>query len=133
MKRYLIVAMCLSLLVATFAGMTRLATAYFDAFDSRYPDAIVVSAGEYDFTRLRDGDVIRQGTYQTADPLATVKRWYMARLEIAPASDMNLSGDCVWLVGSKLVVRLERTVSVLLCPVHAGTRVVVNERVGLAP
>ncbi len=133
MKRRILVAVGVSLLIAAFAGVTRLANTYVNEFLSRYPGVVIVAEGGYDFTGLRDGDILRQGTYQTGDALPTVKRWYMARLQIAPASDMNLNGDCVWLTGSKLVVRLVRTVSVLLCPVPAGTRVVVTERVDVRP
>lgn len=133
MRRYLVWAMGLSLLAATFAGVTRLANTYVEEFLSRYPGAVVVSEARYDLASLRDGDFVRQGTYQTADQLTTVKRWYMARLQIAPASDLNLSGDCVWLSGSKLVARIVHSVSVLLCPLPPGTRVVVTERVDLWP
>jgi hypothetical protein len=115
--------------VATLVGLYLVASAGLDNVLGRYPGSVRIANDDIDFHTLDKGAVRRQGTYQTADELPLVRRWYAARFHIAPASDqaMIASDGCAWLSQSKLVFRFQFTVSVLLCPVPAGTRVVVNE------
>jgi hypothetical protein len=99
----------------------------------RYPGSVQIANDTLDLRTLTQGALRWQGTYQTPDALSRVRGWYAARLQISPASDQYLTGGdgCAWLSQSALVARFQRTVSVLLCPVPAGTRVVVNESVAI--
>src|SRR5258708_16944784 len=99
----------------------------------RYPGSVQIANDTLDLSTLTRGVLRWQGTYQTPDTLSQVRGWYAARLQISPVSDQYLTGGdgCAWLSQSNLIVRLQRTVAVLLCQVPAGTRVVVNESVEL--
>ena len=105
-----------------------------DRVDDRYPGAVRIADDVLDLRQLGQGVLQWQASYQTPDALLVVRQWYAARWQISPASEQYLTGGdgCAWLTQSDLIVRLERTGAVLLCPLLGGTRVVVNERVALA-
>ena len=117
-------------LAAGFALFGRVAGAGLDSVLGRYPGSVRVGGG-FDLSALREGTLNWQGTYQTEDELAAVRRWYAERLHVSPASDMNVasSDNCAWLTASKLVYRLGHTESVLMCAQPHGTRVVVTDSI----
>jgi hypothetical protein len=82
---------------------------------------------------LRRGTLTWQRVYWTGDALRTVRQWYATRWAISPASDTLHTGECQPLTHSRLLLRLEHTVTVVLCTLPGGTRLVVNERVTLWP
>ena len=114
-------------------GLCLVAGPVLDDALGRYPGSVLIANVNVDFHTLSTGIVQRQATYQTADKLAVVRQWYAARLQISPASDQNnvASDGSVWLAHSDQVIRVQYTVSVLLVPVPAGTKVVVTENLSL--
>src|SRR5712692_6581377 len=96
-----------------------------DGAADRYPGSVRVANEAVDWHTLGQGALRWQATYQTPDALHVVQRWYAARLHISPTSDSNVTGSdgCAWLSQSNLIVRLQRTVAVLLCQAPTGTRV----------
>ena len=135
MKRRIVAALAASGLAASFVGFGLSASINLNEVLEQYPGSVPVARERIDLDSIDDGTINRQGNYYTEDELIVVKRWYVARLHIAPASDMNPDpvSNCIWLTQSKLAVWITHTVSVLLCSAPHGTRVVVNEIVDLWP
>ena len=115
--------------VAAFVGLYLVASPALDDVLSHYPGSVRIANDDVDFHMIDQGAIRRQATYETQDELPVVKFWYAARFDISPASDqaMIASDGCAWLTNSNLTIRILHTVSVLLCPMAGGTRVVVNE------
>ena len=120
-------------LAAGILGAGMLGNAYVDAALGRYPGSVAVAGESVEFDSAGDHALSRQGTYQTQENLTTVRPWYDARFHVSPASDNYTGGDCVWLSRSKQVARLRYASSVLLCSSPHGTRIVINESLGLWP
>jgi hypothetical protein len=120
-------------MVAGLVGLCLVAGPVLDDVLGRYPGSVLIASENVDFHTLSMGTIQRQATYQTGDKLAVVRQWYAARLQISPASDQNniASDGSVWLTHSDQAIHIQHTVSVLLYPVPAGTRVVVNESLSL--
>ena len=133
MKKRFVAVLAASGLAISLVGFGLIANLNLDEVLGRYPGAVRVARERIDFDSLDEGAIRRQADYQTGDELMAVKRWYVARFGIAPASDMNPdpTSHCVWLTQSKLALRVVHTVSVLVCAVPQGTRVSVNESVYL--
>ena len=114
---------------AALVGLGLIASPALDNVLGRYPGSVRVANDDVDFHTIDQGAVRRQDTYETRDALPVVRYWYAARFHISPASDQAMIGGdgCAWLSESKLVIRMSYAVSVLLCPVPAGTRVVIND------
>jgi hypothetical protein len=94
---------------------------------ARYPNSGLVIREKMDWGALTHGTLSRQVEYQTADDLAAVQRWYADYLRVSPASELYTGGECRWLTQSKLIARLNHTLSVLLCVEGTGTRIVLTE------
>lgn len=131
MKRLFAIGFVVGGLLVGLVGLELTANLNLDAVLERYPGAVRAAADGLDLDSLSEGAIRRQADYQTPDELLVVKRWYMTRFGISPASDMNLSvvNNCVWLTQSKLVFRVVHTVTVLLCSAAQGTRISINESV----
>jgi len=117
-------------LAASLMGVGLAAQPALDNVVERYPGSVQIANDPPDLRTLAQGALSWQGTFQTPDRLPQVRGWYAARLQLSPASEQYFTGGdgCAWLTQTELLaMRLQRTVSVLLCPVPAGTRVVVNE------
>jgi hypothetical protein len=121
--------------VACLIGLCLAASQGLDDALGRYPGSMLIATENVDFHTLTKGTLQRQATYQTRDKLAFVRQWYAARLQISPASDQNnvASDGSVWLTHMDQFIHIQYTVSVLLYPVPAGTRVVVSESLSLEP
>lgn len=106
-----------------------------DAIPGRYPGSVTEAGEGPDYGALWQGVVSWQAVSVTQNDLATVKSWYLQRLDIAPASDMNLApvNDCIWLNQGKSTLLLTHTVTLLACSASAGTRIVVSHGVRLGP
>ncbi len=117
--------------LAGLAGLALVVNLGLNEAQQRYPGSVRLSDENLDNYALQHGSIIRQAVYQTPDVIQTVRRWYMARLGVPPASDLATSGDCMPLVHARLVLKFEHSVSVMLCAMPHGTRVVVNERLTL--
>lgn len=133
MKKRIAIVFIVGGLAVGLASLGLMAQLNLDEVLERYPGALHAAADGLDLDSLTEGALHRQSVYQTSDELWVVKRWYLERFGISPASDMNLnaSDNCVWLTQSKLAFRLVHTVTVLLCSAASGTRIHVNESVYL--
>jgi hypothetical protein len=120
-------------IVTGLVGLGRVAGHALDDVLNRYPGSARIANEEIDLHAMGQAALQGQATYQTPDALEVVRRWYAARLQISPASELNVIGadGCAWLTTSNLTIRILHTVSVLLCPMSGGTRVVVNESLTL--
>ena len=94
---------------------------------------MVTASETVDLHVLDQGGIQRQATYLTGDKVAVVQRWYAARLKISPASEQytTASDGSAWLTHTDQALHILHTVSVLLYPAPAGTKVVVNESLAL--
>ena len=133
MKRQIVLSLaaCGLALGGVSFGLT--AWANVDNVLGRYPGSVRLQSTGIDLHSVAQGAISRQAVYETADEQSSVKRWFAARLEISPASELYTDSTCAWLAQSKPAVWLRREVSVLLCAEPHGTRVVVNESVYLWP
>jgi hypothetical protein len=115
--------------VAALVGLYLVAGSELDNVLGRYPGSVRIANDNVDFHTIGQGAIRREATYETHDELPVVRYWYASRFNISPASDQaTITGDdCAWLTESKMIIRMSYDVSVLLCPVPAGTRVVIND------
>ena len=129
MKKRIMVLLAASGLAVTLVGFGLMAQLNLDEALERYPGALLLDT-RIDFA---SGALQRQSTFQTADELLVVRRWYAERFHVSPASDVYLTpvNGCVWLTQSKLTWRVDHNVSVLLCTLSQGTRISVNESVSV--
>src|SRR5260221_2204651 len=130
MKKRWIVALSIGLVAAVGVGVALAAEPILDGVLSRYPGAVRVAGETVDTSYLEHGWLTRQGAYQSPDDLANVTRWYAAYL---PLAEMHETGTCVALRQSQSFIHMLRNVSVLLCALPPGTRIVVMEDLFLAP
>jgi hypothetical protein len=128
-KRYL-AALATSLLAAICAASGILAGPYFDYSLSHYPGSVNTESERLEWTVVPRGGIARQATYQTADDLTVVTRWYAA---LVPGAEMHATSDCVSLWQSRVILHVQRSIGLRLCQVRSGTRIVVNERVDIWP
>jgi hypothetical protein len=104
-----------------------------DARQHVYPDAIRQGPTTVSWQPLARRTLVRQTDYVSADSLRVVARWFERRLRLAPSNGLHLAADCVFLVQARLLVWMDRAVSVLLCEAAGGTHVVVTDRFTLIP
>jgi hypothetical protein len=128
MKKRLVAALAAGGLVLVCAGAVLAAAPWLAAVLGQYPGAVRVGSEHVDLEAMRQGAFTRQGVYETGDALPVVRAWYAARLHLAPSAVVDGADGCVWLAQSGLVVWVDHSLSVLLCPQPRGTRVVVNQK-----
>jgi hypothetical protein len=129
MLKRLIYAIAVFGTVAGLVGLAPVASAGLDAVLGRYPGSVRTANAALEFHVIDQHAVQSQATYQTPDKLPVVQRWYAARLHISVASDQYTTGGdgCAFLSDVQPVMRVQHTVTVLLCAVPGGTRVAVTE------
>ena len=82
-------------LAAGLTGFAWIGTTAAGAGPDRYPGSVALAGEAVHAQPARAGEIAWQSSYQTSDALPAVRRWYAARLNVSPASDMNpASGDC---------------------------------------
>ena len=111
-------------------GVSGLTGLNWNAVFLRYPDAEPTQAEHYDFDYLSHGWLTRNASYQTPTGLAGVELWYSDQLPGAQSSEV---GTCVSLHQATALLHLQRTITVQLCQLPGGTRILVNESYYLAP
>ena len=130
-KRFSVLFAVVSL-AAAGAALVWYANAALDFGLGRYPGAVRLSTESFHLASEGGAPLTRQGEYETPDELVKVKRWYAARLHVSPAADnYYTSGSCAWLSGSNQALAIQHNTSVLLCSLPHGTRIVVNDSLGL--
>jgi hypothetical protein len=130
MKKRSIAVMTTIVFVSLCLAGTAAAEPVLDAVLSRYPGAVRVEGEKVDTYYLDHGWLTRQAAYQSPDDLESVSRWYAAHL---PQAEMHEAGTCVALRQSQSFIHILRSISVLLCQLPSGSRIVVKEDVFLAP
>jgi hypothetical protein len=120
-------------LVAGILAASLLATAFSSLALGRYPGAQLYGTQKV-VVQGEDGrSISRQVTYQTTDELAVVRPWFAKQFGVSPASEYYFGGDCFWANKVKDWARVTYSASVLLCKVPHGTRISINQSVGLRP
>jgi hypothetical protein len=130
MNKRFAASIAVGLCAAICVGLALLAEPILNDVLSRYPGAARVKSENVDTYYLNHGWLTRHAAYQTPDDLQNVTRWYVAYL---PQAEMHETGSCIALRQSQTFIHILHTVSVLLCQLPPGTRIVVNEDVFLSP
>jgi hypothetical protein len=130
MKKRLAAALTTILFVALCLVGTAAAEPALNGVLTRYPGAVRVEGEKVDAYYLSHGWLTRQAAYQSPDDLENVMRWYAAYL---PQAEMHETGTCVALRQTQTFVHILHTISVLLCQLPPGTRILVKEDVFLSP
>jgi len=130
MKKRSLTALTITLFVGMCLTGIAAAERVLDGVLSRYPGAVRIEGEKFDTYYLDHGWLTRQAAYQSPDDLESVTRWYAAYL---PQADMHEAGNCVALRQSQSFIHILRSVSVLLCQLPPGTRIIVKEDVFLSP
>jgi hypothetical protein len=104
-----------------------------DLLLGRYPGSTSVRSIDVEVDYLRRGWLSRQSIYQTSADMETVGRWYVKRYRPAPAAYGNAGEPCMGFRTSEFQVRIVHAVTVSLCRVPAGTRIVVIESAFFSP
>ena len=135
MKRFILAMFGVGGLAVSLVGLGLIAPLSLDEALERYPGSRQVANERIQFNSIGQSTINWQANYQTVDELFLVRHWYASRYQIDPTSEWNLTpiGNCVWLGQSRLILWMEQTVSVLLCPMSHGTRIYINESVSLRP
>ncbi len=120
-------------LVAGILVAGLLATTFSSLALGRYPGAQFYGTQKL-VVQGEDGrSISRQATYQTADELAVVRPWFAKQFGVSPASEYYYGGDCFWANKVKEWDRVTYSATVLLCKVPRGTRISINQSIGLRP
>ncbi len=126
MKQHLIAILTVGILVTLCLNGVFLAEPVVDTILSHYPGATRIEEENFDTSYLKHGWLARQAIYQSPDDLENVLLWYAAYL---PQAEMHETATCVALRQSQTVFHILRAISVLLCRLAPGTRIVVNENI----
>jgi hypothetical protein len=103
-----------------------------DYLAGRYPGVVWSGADKIDWNFLRRGWLSRQAIYVSDARRATIEAWYTERYELDPQAGRQIL-DCAVFRTTHLLVGIVYAVSVSLCEVPGGTRIVVNESVFYPP
>src|SRR5437667_7710094 len=121
MNKRFAASLAAGLCVAVCVGPALLAEPIVNNVLSRYPGAARVEGENVDTYYLNHGWLTRQAAYQSPDDLQNVTRWYAAYL---PQAEMHATGTCIELRQSQTFIHMLHNVSVLLCQLPPGTRIV---------
>jgi hypothetical protein len=129
--KLLLAVIALPLLLAS-AALGLAVSAHLDLAPWRYPGAQSVAGSETVITPLAANAFGREDVYLANTGFVKVLKWYQDRLEADPDRDLVIVpfGDCVWLLDTRQLLWVSRTLGVLLCAVPNGTtRISVNDLV----
>ncbi len=96
----------------------------------RYPGAALITVDQLHLADLKRGWVTRQAIYQTNADLTTTLQWYT---DLLPGARTRFAGNCVTVSQRQAIVRSQLTISILVCALPPGTRILVSEEVYLSP
>jgi hypothetical protein len=132
-KRYAVL-MAAGALAAGLLSCGLAARPYVDPDTIRYPGSQVVGEQKLASYSPDSQSIVRQGSYQTADALPPVRAWYVQRLRVLASENVTPpGGNCVWVGRSRHVMVFQYSASALVCTVPGGTRITLDESVGLGP
>jgi hypothetical protein len=121
------------ILAAILISGTQAASLSADYLAGRFPGAERREGGRTDWSYWRRGWLSRQAVYLSQAPRATVEAWYSARYRPDPNAGTHGAAGCSMFRTTRLWVRIAYAVSVTVCAVPAGTRIVVNESAFYSP
>jgi len=130
MTKRMIAALSFLLFVPMCLGVVAAVEPALDGLLVRYPGAARVEGEQVDASYLTRGWLTRTAAYQSSDDLQNVLSWYAAYL---PQAEIHESGTCTALRQTQTFIHMLRNVSVLLCRLVPGTRIVLKEDVFLSP
>ena len=130
MRWLLLLAASTTALAALFAVSIPLGGQLLDKALFRFPGSTLVTVDQLHPADLKRGWVTRQAVYQTNADLTTAVAWYT---DLLPGARTRFTGDCVTVSQRQAILHSQRTISVLLCALPPGTRILVGEEVYLSP
>ena len=122
-------------LVLVLTGACLAASQGLDGALVRYPGAVRVAAEAFSLHWSDQRAIQRQATDQTADDANTVRTWYAQRIKVSTAPNQYLIGSdgCTLLTQAGRTLGVHHAVSVLVCSLPHGTRIIINESWSLGP
>jgi hypothetical protein len=133
MKKVTLAALAVTVVAALLVIGLAAMGASIDLLLGRYPGSTPVRSIDVELDYLRRGWLNRQSIYQTPADLETVRRWYVKRYRPISSAHANAGEPCMRFRSSRLQVRIVHAVTVSLCRVPAGTRIVVIESAFFSP
>jgi hypothetical protein len=125
--------MAVALLAAALVAGRSHAGALLDWLIGRYPGAARAAGGTVDLDYLGRGWLSRRAVYVTNTETLAVELWYRGRYGPVTEAEAFDGAHCTGFRTSKLLVRIVYAVAVSVCPVPAGTRIVVDESAFFSP
>jgi hypothetical protein len=132
MRNLTLPTLAVALLTAVLASTGLFAVRNLDYTLARYPGAASLGDGHFDLRSALRGYVNQNDTYQTGDNVASVRRWYARHLNVEPAPNIPMQGQCVALEGDQRLI-FRRAVRVSLCSTPHRTLIFVNQVVYFSP
>jgi hypothetical protein len=133
MKRGALAALAVVVMTAACVVGQPLADASFGWAIGHYPGSARITSENIDLDYLRHGWLSRHSVYEANADRGQVERWYLERYGPVSAADEQMGESCSGFRTSRVVVSIVYAVSITLCSVGAGTRVMVNESAFFSP